>query len=273
MPQGRYRKHQHAQAVVEVLPEGSLGDGRFQIPVGGRDHPDIQFDNVFSSQGFDFIILEDAQQFGLKMQGHFTDFIQEDGTAVGQFKSAPAVAQRTGKCTLLVAEQFALEQVLWHGRHVDRNEGAHRPRALGVNGPGQVLLADTGFTGQQDGRITGNNLLNVFDKNLHGPAFHDKVRNLGPDNAPSVAAAALEELAPGFQGRIDGLEKPGSGQAPVQDDIGPGSSQLSVFFQGFTAMNDDRGGAFGQFVENGDSVIDRAKHIGVADDDDIHTAA
>ncbi|MCY1444106.1 hypothetical protein D9M71_605560 [compost metagenome] len=54
--------------------------------------------------------LDQAQQFDLHRQGHFADLIEEQGAAMGGFRQADLALVGAGKGTLLVTEQFALEQ-------------------------------------------------------------------------------------------------------------------------------------------------------------------
>ena len=125
---------------------------------------------------------------------------------MGQFKGPPAVSNRTCKCALLVSEQLAFKQLLGHCGRIDRNKGTDRARALGVDGFGQMLFADPGLAGEQNGRIARNHLMNVFHENPHGLTFSNEISYFGFGNAPAIIAFALDELAPGFQGGFDGLE-------------------------------------------------------------------
>ena len=59
-----------------------------------------------------------AQQFHLHGQGHFADFVEEDGAAAGHFKQSAFVLIGSGEGSLQIAEQFALEQSLGKGSAV-----------------------------------------------------------------------------------------------------------------------------------------------------------
>ena len=56
----------------------------------------------------------------LNRQHDFADFVEEQGAAVGQFKTPGTAGYRPGKGALLVAEQFALQQLCRDRPAVDR---------------------------------------------------------------------------------------------------------------------------------------------------------
>ena len=54
-----------------------------EIPVGCGDDADVDLDRLVTADGFDFPLVEGAQELGLCRQEEFADFIQEEDTAVG----------------------------------------------------------------------------------------------------------------------------------------------------------------------------------------------
>ena len=61
-------------------------------------------------QAADFVIFQHTQQLGLSLRGHFADFVQQQGAAVGEFEAADAAFGGAGERALLVAENFAFHQ-------------------------------------------------------------------------------------------------------------------------------------------------------------------
>jgi hypothetical protein len=58
LAQRRHPQGHHAQAIEEVLAESSPGDQRAQIPVGGRDDPDVHPEAVGAADPLDLVLLE-----------------------------------------------------------------------------------------------------------------------------------------------------------------------------------------------------------------------
>ena len=67
-------------------------------------------------------ILQHAQDLPLQRQRHVADFVEEERAAVALLEAADALAGRAGEGAFLVAEEFALEQLLGDGGAVDRDE-------------------------------------------------------------------------------------------------------------------------------------------------------
>jgi len=59
----------HVEAEVKIFAEGSVLIGGFEIAVGGGDDADINFDALIAAYGTNFFFLQDAQQFGLQLEG------------------------------------------------------------------------------------------------------------------------------------------------------------------------------------------------------------
>ena len=121
-----------------------------QIAVGGGKDPDVDLDRVVGSHASDLAILQDPEQPGLKGDAHLTNLIEEKGAAFGKFYQAFLAGLGVGEGALLVAEQFALQQVLRHCRAVDLIKWPGFMVAAGVYRPGHQFLAGTAFTGDQD---------------------------------------------------------------------------------------------------------------------------
>ena len=87
------------------------------------------------------------------MHGHFTDFVQKQGAALGLFKQTLLIAVRAGKGAFFVAKQHVLDQVFRHGGAI---EGHKRTACTGrrlVQHPGHDFFARTGWTNQQGRHI------------------------------------------------------------------------------------------------------------------------
>ena len=84
--QGRKRYGDDVQSVEEVFAETLLGNFFAQVSVRGGNDAHVDMASLVGADGAYFLILDDAQQFDLGVQGHVADFVQEYGTAVCVFE-------------------------------------------------------------------------------------------------------------------------------------------------------------------------------------------
>ena len=72
-----------------------------------------------------------------------------------------------GKCALLIAEEFALQQRFGDGRAIDRYEGLAIARAALMNGAGDQLFASSTLAQQENRGVTGCNFANKLVDLMH----------------------------------------------------------------------------------------------------------
>ena len=60
----------------------------------------------------ELVLLQHAQNLGLRARAHVADFIEEQRAAVRLFEAADALLVGAGEGALLVTEEFRFEQVL-----------------------------------------------------------------------------------------------------------------------------------------------------------------
>ncbi len=70
--------------------------------------------DLVTAQTFNLARLQYAQQFGLQFQRNVANFVQHQGTAVGQFKASLALRAGTGKGPFFVPEKFAFHKPRRH---------------------------------------------------------------------------------------------------------------------------------------------------------------
>ncbi len=63
-----------------------------------------------AADALDLMLLEDAEQLGLGLQGELGDLVQEEGAAVGQLEAADAPGEGAGEGAFFMAEELALDQ-------------------------------------------------------------------------------------------------------------------------------------------------------------------
>ena len=74
---------ENIKAEIQVAPESASGDSLLQVAVGGGQNTNVDGNAARASDGTDFFFLNGAQQFGLKVDGKFADFIEKYGSPFG----------------------------------------------------------------------------------------------------------------------------------------------------------------------------------------------
>ena len=139
-----------SQPIKEVFPKTALRDLLVQILVGRRDHPNIDLQWLSGADRFDFAILQCPKDLGLRLEAHVSDFIEEDGPAIGLDKFPRLSAVGAGKRAFFVTEEFGLDQLFGDGCAVDSNQWLTRPVRQVVETPGDQFFAGAGFAQNQD---------------------------------------------------------------------------------------------------------------------------
>ena len=94
----------HVEAVEQVFPEMPLLNQFLQVLVGCRDDTHIDFDRRVAAHPVEFAVGQYAQQAGLGLGRHVTDFIQEQGAPVCLLETALAFTVGTRKGPFLMAK-------------------------------------------------------------------------------------------------------------------------------------------------------------------------
>jgi hypothetical protein len=80
-PVAKWRQMQgnDIQAIKQILPEASLSDALGQIPVCGGDHAHIDAQGFGTAYALELLLLQDAEQFDLRVRCEFADLVEKDG--------------------------------------------------------------------------------------------------------------------------------------------------------------------------------------------------
>ena len=179
-PQGLPVHRENRQTVVQILPEAALTDRFRQVPVGGRNHPDIQGDGLASAHPFHFPFLKNPEQLGLQSQFHFRNLIQQESPAVGLLELARRGRHRAGKGAFFVTKQNGLQHVLGNGGAVDRHERLPGSWGMLMDVSGQHLLAGTALAGNQNRGIRVRHLGRQLEHALTDRVFRHRLVRGGP---------------------------------------------------------------------------------------------
>ena len=162
--QWRLSQGDDVDPVVQVLAEFPFADGFFQIQICCQDHADIDLVSLVTANGFEFTVLQNSQQFDLQVGGSGTNFVQEDGSAIGLQELAHLVVGGTGERSGNMSEQFAFQQGIGQGPAGDFDKGLVSAVAHLMDGAGGHCLTGPGFTQDQD---CGAGVSDTFDQVKH----------------------------------------------------------------------------------------------------------
>ncbi len=93
------------------------------------------------------------EKFRLQERRHLADFVEQNRSPVAQFELAGLGVIGSGESALLVAEQFALEQIGGDGRAIDLEEGAVGARRKLVNQASEDFFAGAALAQQEHGNV------------------------------------------------------------------------------------------------------------------------
>ena len=168
LTQGRQAQANHVEAVKQVFPKAAFLDALLQVLVRGGNHAHIGLDGVVATDAVKMPVRQHAQQPCLQVKRHVANFIEEQRAAIGLLEAAAPHGLRAGEGAALMAEQFALQQVLRDGRRVDGDEGPVGPRRVLVQRTRHQLLARAGFAGNHHRHVALAQAANRTEHILHG---------------------------------------------------------------------------------------------------------
>ena len=105
-PERRHVNMDDVEAVIQVFAKLLQVHHVFQVLIGCGNDPDINGDRVFPTYPVEFIVLQDAEDFGLQGQFHIADFIEKQGASIGLLKFPHFGFYGPGESAAFVAEQF-----------------------------------------------------------------------------------------------------------------------------------------------------------------------
>src|SRR4030095_9063641 len=98
------------QSIIEILAKLSLSHFFRQISVGGGNQANIGIQRFVATDPLVLSFLNRPQQFALKFNWNFADFVQEQSASVREFEAPDAVMESAGECAFHVPEEFTLEE-------------------------------------------------------------------------------------------------------------------------------------------------------------------
>ena len=86
LAQRRDEDRDDVEAIVQVFAEAPVFDHRLEIAVGGGQDAHVHFDRFGAADVRDLFFLQSAQQLGLHADIDLADFVQQQGTFVGNLE-------------------------------------------------------------------------------------------------------------------------------------------------------------------------------------------
>src|SRR5258706_6006616 len=77
-----YLNREDIQPIKQITTEGPSADCRLQVTVGGCDHSDVSAYSTTAADTFKLMLLQNPQEGNLGLCWKFSDFVQEERTAV-----------------------------------------------------------------------------------------------------------------------------------------------------------------------------------------------
>jgi hypothetical protein len=292
------------EAVIEVGSELAERDLGFEVAVGGGKDADFGLDFGVTADAPGFAGFEEPEEFGLELDVHFADFVQEQGAARGLFDEPWAGAHGAGIGALFGAKQFRFHEFLGDGGAVQGHELT--TAGGGMESGGDAFLADAGLAEDQDAGHGGAESFDGLPKRFHcggiaeerfrggqaGPSvefepdllrFHCLLNRLRPsrvgilkrENVKRAVAAGVDDLSGPQVLTDDEVIAVGLGEADAQ--VGPG-----LLFGGF-GWNDVNqvgrvvtqvldclaGEVLGGQMQGGEAILDGGRLI-AAEDEEAH---
>src|ERR1017187_5731860 len=101
----------HAQPEVQLRPERSRTDGRFQIAVCCRNDTPFKLAHRVTPEGEKLAVLENPEELRLQRQRKFTDLVEEERAVRGACQQSGPVANGAGKGPADVPEDLAFDDI------------------------------------------------------------------------------------------------------------------------------------------------------------------
>src|SRR5690348_6989501 len=165
----------YVKALVKILAEAAFTHERQEFHVRRRHDAHIHFNLFGAAEAHEFALLDDAQELGLGLGADGGDFVEENGSLIGNFEKSFFGSDGARECALDVTEELRLEQVHGNGAGVDRYKRLFRSWRRGMNGFCNQLFAGSAFPADQDCRARWSNLRDEVEERQHLLALTDNV--------------------------------------------------------------------------------------------------
>src|SRR5258708_14785872 len=110
----------------------------------GCDKGNVNIMCAVAGESFEFLLLQDAQQFCLKFQWNVANFVKKKRALVRKFKASRFLSDRSGECAFFMTEQFTFQKPERDCSAIQFDKGPFPAAAQIANG-----TPDKSFTGSR----------------------------------------------------------------------------------------------------------------------------
>ena len=100
LAQRRHLNRKDVETIEEVGPERAAAHVFVQVPVGRRNHPDVDLRRLRRAEPLELLLLQDAQQLHLDVGRQLPDFVEENRPVVRELEPAFLLLDRAGERAL-----------------------------------------------------------------------------------------------------------------------------------------------------------------------------
>jgi hypothetical protein len=154
----------YVQTIEQIHPEAMRDNIIFQIAIGCCDDPDVYTLGTTAAEGVYLLRFKHPQQFGLRKQTHFANFVKKQRAAMSLCELAPHGVGGTCKRAAGMPEEFGFYQRVWNGTTVHDDKAASGTRAECMDGLRDSLFASASFARDQHCRARPRDFGQIVDK-------------------------------------------------------------------------------------------------------------
>src|SRR5688572_15246117 len=82
------------ETIIEIFSEGAIGHSFFKLAVRRRNHPHVDFHVLIAAHSAELPLLNDSKELYLYGRRGIANFVQKNGSAVGNFEQTGFVRHR-----------------------------------------------------------------------------------------------------------------------------------------------------------------------------------
>src|SRR5439155_6459193 len=97
LAQRRHINRKNIDSIIEIVTKTSITDHRAQIPVGGGDHTNINWNFEGAAHAANAALLQSAQEFRLHADVEFRNLIEKQRAAIRNFEQTFLLSMRAGE--------------------------------------------------------------------------------------------------------------------------------------------------------------------------------
>src|SRR4029077_12431726 len=105
LAKSRNGHRKNIKPIIKVAAELTISDHLCQISISGGYKTQIHVYGLAFAETFKMPVLQDAEQFGLKFQGQFADFVEKQSSAICHLNTARLTVNCACECSFGVTEQ------------------------------------------------------------------------------------------------------------------------------------------------------------------------